>query len=88
MTDSAASDGVGSKESTAQSVSLGTSRNLPLNDVKGSKVNPAKGRNRSRSVATQEPGLDTQGSTDRREPRYRRVLLKLSGEAPRYRSGF
>ena len=81
MTDSAASDGVGSQESTAQSIPLGPSRSLPLDEVKGSKVNSAKARGRSRNVATQEPGPGAEDSADGQEPRYRRVLLKLSGEA-------
>src|SRR5437879_951083 len=77
MTDSAAPDGVRSPESKVQSIPL--KEPLALERSKGE--GEAKGRNRPRSVETRDPGLDTQDSAKRQEPRYRRVLLKLSGEA-------
>src|SRR5438477_3436162 len=77
MTDSPVPDGARSPGSKVQSIPLKEALALE----RGEGEPEAKGRNRPRSVVTREPGPDTQDSTKPREPRYRRVLLKLSGEA-------
>src|SRR5438477_234359 len=77
MTDSPVPDGARSPGSKVQSIPLKEALALE----RGEGEPEAKGRNRPRSVVTREPGPDTQDSTKPQEPRYRRVLLKLSGEA-------